>query len=261
MVTQSNETWAQGSQPGDPPISSVVVAVDPDVLRRDEARDRLRVFVRQPRPAELDGGLIHDLATILIVDAPEQPAVATFEARIAANGDDGAWQDSSADNVLITDGANLVVGSSNVFANRWSLTLHYNNVTIPNGATIDVAFLRFQSATNDSLTVMRANVFGVDEDNPTAPVNVGDAKGKALTPGITWDGIPPWSAGEEGADTETPSIVAAIQTIVNRAGWASGNAMEFQVHDDASDLQNMFRRPKANSDPVGTRSLVHIEYH
>lgn len=184
----------------------------------------------------------------------------TFEARIAADGDDGAWQDSSPDSTSITTGGNLVLGSANVFANRWSLTVHYNNVTIPAGSTITAAFLRFQSNNADSLTVVRTNVFGINEVNPTAPVNVGDAKGKALTAGVAWDGIPAWSVDEEGADTQTIDLSAAVQTIIDQVGWASGNAMEFQVRDDASDLSDRIRRPKSNSEPVGTRSLVHIEY-
>lgn len=38
-MTQTNEVWAQGSQPGDPPISSVVAAVSPDALQRQEFND------------------------------------------------------------------------------------------------------------------------------------------------------------------------------------------------------------------------------
>lgn len=69
MVQQLNETWAQGSRPGDPPISSVAVAVDPRWLANQDARQRLLAFVRAPRPANVASGLLHDLLTVLELDA------------------------------------------------------------------------------------------------------------------------------------------------------------------------------------------------
>jgi outer membrane protein assembly factor BamB len=184
----------------------------------------------------------------------------TFEARIAANGDDGAWQNGTSP-PDITTGGNILVGSSaSPPAFAWNLTLHYPNVTIPSGTTITVAFLRFQSNNADSGSPILTNVFGIDEDNPVAPTTVPQAEGKALTAGVAWDNIPAWSVDEEGPDTTTPSLVAQVQTIIDRAGWASGNAMEFQIRDDGTVGANVLRRPKSNGDPVGTKSLVHIEY-
>jgi hypothetical protein len=184
----------------------------------------------------------------------------TFETRVVNNYHDGAYQESEADPTLIWGGGTLLFGSSNVAANRWNTVVHYSSVTIPQGATINVAFLRFVARNADSTTVIRTNVFGVDEDNTAPALTVGDAKGKALTAAIAWDNIPAWSVNEDGPDTQTIDIAAAVQTIVDRAAWASGNAMQFHVRDDGSDLTNRFRRAFSRDTDPAKAPLVHIEY-
>lgn len=68
-MTQLNEVWAQGSVPGDAPISSVTVPVDPVFVARQAARERMRAFAQSARPS---GGppstlpqQIHDLAVAM----------------------------------------------------------------------------------------------------------------------------------------------------------------------------------------------------
>ncbi len=70
MVTETNRVWAQGAEPGDAPISSVVVPVPVDEVERREARERIISFVRAPRPAGPNGGplqVLWDLAKTLNV--------------------------------------------------------------------------------------------------------------------------------------------------------------------------------------------------
>lgn len=185
----------------------------------------------------------------------------TFEARVAAGGDDGTWQNSNANSFVIHGAGTGVHGSGFGAGDGFNVSMHYNGVTIPRGSTINVAFLRFKARNADSANVVRTNVYGIDEDNPTAPVTKGDAVGKALTAPAAWDNLPTWSVNEEGADTTTVSIVAQVQTIVDRGGWASGQAMEFQVKDDGTTLSNIFRRSYTFNTGGGPQScLVHIEY-
>ncbi len=68
-MTNLNEVWAQGSEPGDSPISSTVVPIPPDVIERTEVLDRIRAFARANRPNGAVGAplqLLWDLAQIVL---------------------------------------------------------------------------------------------------------------------------------------------------------------------------------------------------
>ena len=68
-MTQLNETWSQGSEPGDPPISSIVVPIPADVIERREALERIRAFCRSSRPDGAKNGtlqLLWDLAKTVL---------------------------------------------------------------------------------------------------------------------------------------------------------------------------------------------------
>lgn len=49
-MANTYELWAEGSQPGDAPIETRQVAVDPVVERAEQARDRLREQARTRAP-------------------------------------------------------------------------------------------------------------------------------------------------------------------------------------------------------------------
>lgn len=70
-MTQRDEVWAQGSQPGDAPISSVVLTTPPEVVERAEAAARVRTFARgarPPGPGNTPLRLLWDLAKIMGLD-------------------------------------------------------------------------------------------------------------------------------------------------------------------------------------------------
>jgi len=65
-MVNRDEVWAQGSNPGDPPISSTVVPVDPQLAERNAIMARLQPFARGARPAGPDA-LLHDLLRLMRV--------------------------------------------------------------------------------------------------------------------------------------------------------------------------------------------------
>ncbi len=68
-MTNRNEVWAEGAQPGDAPISSVVVPVDPAEAARTVAQERIRAFGRGPRPATPNAlQTLHDVVIALQLD-------------------------------------------------------------------------------------------------------------------------------------------------------------------------------------------------
>lgn len=140
-----------------------------------------------------------------------------------------------------------------------SIGILFDDVDIPQGVTLDDAYIEFtaqNSSPNNSFTV---NVTGVDTDSapawdPTIPFVVDssvdnddtDADGLTGTTATTSWSPPQWSAGEAGPDTRV-DVTDIVQEIVNRTGWTDGNDMAFAIQS-ASLGDNDFR--DAERDPA-----------
>ncbi|MDZ7845786.1 MAG: hypothetical protein U5L96_02840 [Owenweeksia sp.] len=48
---------------------------------------------------------------------------------------------------------------------------------------------------------------------------------------VVWSNIPVWNnVGDAGPDQQSPDLSNLVQSMVNRAGWKSGNALNFILH-------------------------------
>jgi len=156
---------------------------------------------------------------------------ATFE--ILAGGDDGAAQ---------LDGA--FFGPSYQSTNMgdwtplgWHNFFRFDNVTIPSGANIDSAIIRFTCSTSSSGTV-NLDLHFEDADDPAAPTSGADLVGRSLTAAVDWDGVAAWV---QNNTYDTPEISTILQNIVDRGGWTPGNAVTLHVKDSGSDTnQNRY---------------------
>lgn len=102
---------------------------------------------------------------------------------------------------------------------------------IPKGTVIVSATLRLIAFENSSDAV---NVrMGCEAaDNPSTPVSGTDIVGRVLTTAFTDFSLVAYTAGVE----YTYDVTAAVQEILNRAGWAPGNTLAVLIKDnDASD--------------------------
>lgn len=121
-------------------------------------------------------------------------------------------------------------------ANAW---FRFQNVAIPNGATIISAALSFVSSGNQSASVA-LNIYGEAADNPAAPTSLADYNARSVTAAVAWNFSTAWT---DGVAYSTPSLVPIVQTTVNRPGWASGNAMQFFVKNNGGvnirNVENM----------------------
>jgi hypothetical protein len=111
-----------------------------------------------------------------------------------------------------------------------SFFVRFPDVTIPVGAIIQSAFVRVKSgATKTSDCYF--DIYFNDADDAVAPTSAADANSKALTTETA-----AWTAGEwtSGLKYDTPDLKTLLQEIVDRPGWASGNAMMAMFLDDSS---------------------------
>ncbi|MGH7742761.1 MAG: PKD domain-containing protein, partial [Candidatus Eiseniibacteriota bacterium] len=143
----------------------------------------------------------------------------TLERSVTASLDDaeefaaGSMYLNSSDLELTHDTSDQAIGI------RWS------SVAIPPGATITAAYIQF-SAKESQSEVTNLTLRGQASDNPAAFTSAHlDITSRPVTGAFaTWSPVP-WTAGEAGANQRSPDLTAAIQEIVGRPGWASGNAM------------------------------------
>lgn len=120
--------------------------------------------------------------------------------------------------------------------------LRFNGVTIPQGATINSAFIQFTAdETDDVLTNL--NIQGELAENAAA-FTTEDNNISTRTPtnaAVAWNEIPAWEQElEAGPNQQTPDLTAIVQEIVDQPGWAVGNAMGFIIDGEGKRVAVSF---------------------
>ena len=170
------------------------------------------------------------------------------ERRVATSADDAEESSgavmylTSSDLELVYDGNNQTVGM------RWT------GLGINPGATITSAYIQFSAKESQSEVtnlVFRAQA----ADNPaTFGTANGDVSTRPRTTAATnWAPVA-WTLGEVGANQRTPDLSAAIQEIVNRPGWAYGNALVMIVNGTGH------RTAWAYNGSTTAAPLLHVEF-
>jgi len=158
--------------------------------------------------------------------------MSNFTASIAASADDYLHNSTGA---FDATASLLYVGEEPSVARTDHFVLWFDNVTIPQGATITSATMAFRTTTNTVGTgTLLTKIAAVDEDDPAAAT---DAATCATDDGILTSAQTDWDFTLIDADDNaltTANFAAVIQEIVNRPGWASGNALLIRVGDDGN---------------------------
>ncbi len=150
-----------------------------------------------------------------------------FNKRVTANADDGRARTSGADwQPNATDG---ILGIAAIFV--YHNFVRFTNVTIPKGAVINSAVIRLEANTTTSGTGDRTNIHFEAADNPSAPTSGSDLVGRSLGSAVAWDDVGNWTAGNT---YDTPDLTTILQAVIDRTGWASGNAIQAHLVDDGS---------------------------
>ncbi|HKJ40098.1 MAG TPA: SBBP repeat-containing protein [Anaerolineales bacterium] len=177
------------------------------------------------------------------------PTTVHFDIPIATGDDDAEEKGSgyvsldSSDLELVYDGSNQHVG------------LRFMGVDIPQGATITAAWIQFtvNEATSDttSLTVQAQAA----DDPSTFTSSSGNISSRPRT-SASVPLIPPvWDTVDVGGpDQRTPDLASVVQEVVDRQGWAEGNAMVFIITGTGERVAKSYER-----DVYGAPYL-HIEY-
>tara|TARA_Y100000593_G_scaffold58220_1_gene108213 strand:- start:4613 stop:5080 length:468 start_codon:yes stop_codon:yes gene_type:complete len=128
----------------------------------------------------------------------------------------------------------------------------FENVVVPQGATIDSAYIKLDWEGGEEVDFLVAAVDVDDFDQPTD--NTYAAHDTETTASVTWS-IPLEGSQNSGLYFKTsPDIKTVIQEIVDRTGWSSGNAIGIIIREPVANLtSDEYRKVHAmNSITIGS---------
>jgi len=167
----------------------------------------------------------------------------TLNLQVGASTDDA---DEATDGTMDLTSVNVFL----IVATNWA-GLALNDVTVPQGATVDTGTLQISIPSTDYDDVY-VDVYGEDEDDPgTFTSDNGDISGR--TPTTAKKSV---SASGVGTGWYSITVTDPVQEIVNRGGFASGNDLVLIM--DAQTSINL--RFKAYDGDSGLAAKLDIDY-
>ena len=192
---------------------------------KNEGEDMIFHFnTNTATPVNSEGSAARDL---------ESCGTATWTQRILTGNDD-AEEIVSNGNVDLT-GSDLEMAYDG--STLQIVGLRFTGVSIPQGATIQSAYIQFTTDESQTGTTVNVRIRGEASDDAAAITNGNSniSSRADTTASVSWSAIPGWSTvPESGANQKTPDIKTIIQEIVNRGGWTSGNDILIQIDNNGS---------------------------
>lgn len=164
--------------------------------------------------------------------------MATYSARVSVGGDD-AEERRNGSAAIVNQSSYFWIRNHTFDTSDRDAGWRFTSVTVPNGATINSCTITFDNASaNDDDIYADFHFEDVDDAGAFSAVD-GDVSDRAKTTSeVAWqaDGLGPGTA-------QSPDLSGPCQEVVDRAGWASGNAMVVLHVPDAN--------PAADKDYLG----------
>lgn len=196
---------------------------------------------------------------------------------------DPTWQvGASTDDTLVywtgaawaIDNANAIyaVGYGAATAQKDGGGMRFQNVTIPNPASITTAKLTFHARASNALNNVNSVIIGEDTDDAATFSTLANYKGRRgtivggaddthiTTASVNWNAIGAWVIN---TNYDSPDISTVVQEIVNRAGWASGNDMVIFWDDHAGNstaVNATYRRAESWDGDAANAPILDVTY-
>jgi fibronectin type 3 domain-containing protein len=192
-----------------------------------------------------------DEVAVTVSDPGFPPGAVVLDAPVRISADD-AEERTSTGAVTLSSG-DLNLGQDG--ANAQTVGLRFTGVALPRGATVTAAWVQFQvdeaSTATASLTVT-----GAASDNAGSFTTTGrtvSARPRTAA-SVTW-APPAWpTVGARTGEQRTPDLTAVLQEIVDRPGWAGGNALVLMVTGSGE------RTAESVDGGAARAPVLHIEY-
>jgi hypothetical protein len=194
------------------------------------------------------------------IEVSGEPLAGTIaELRIADDADD--VEEFVDTGEMYTDSSDLELAYEHeAQADPQIIGLRYTGVSIPKGATITKAWIRFQvDETKGGEEPVNVIIEGeLSPDAGEFALDAFNVSGRTRTAAqVKWS-VPGWTnVGDQGPDQTTPDIAPVIQEIVNQDDWAGGSIVLI-ISDDPDNPSLGIRCAEAG--PGDDAALLHIEY-
>ncbi len=162
--------------------------------------------------------------------------MSSFSGSVASGANDALDKDDGSS--FTSSGTTADVISSTTSSTRSDAGFRFQNVTIPQGATISAATIQVWLNNGTKNNNVLAHLFCEAVDNSVDFTTTAHVSSRSRTSASA-----AWSAtGLSPAGLITsPDISAAVQEVINRAGWASGNALTVLLCGDNSATSRTLR--------------------
>jgi hypothetical protein len=177
--------------------------------------------------------------------------MAVFSGKPGAGTDDGQFgEDGSGD--YHNTGTTAFLGNSG--GDAIGAFFRIPNVTIPNGSTISAATMTVRARATTSTTTMATLVGPENADNPSTIVDSADGVARTRATQAAW-ATPSFTSG---LNYTTSDFSTGLQTVVNRAGFASGNAVLIFIDDNGSTSSTRRTIDQFNGTNLNTFDVTYI---
>jgi len=233
-------TWSQPSGPGTASFG------DASAVDTTASFDQPGTYVL--RLTASDGELTASAdVTVVATDASTQQVL---EVPIRVGSDDAEERYNG--NVLLNSSDLDMTADGNRFMS--AVGLRFTGITLPPGAVITDAYVQFRADEVGTGTASLAISAQAADNAATFAATAGNLTARPLTSATAPWTPPDWpTVGAAGPAQRTDNISAVVQEVVNRPGWASGNALVLLVTGTANRTAESF---EGSTDP-----MLHIEWH
>lgn len=197
----------------------------------DAALDNITLVIERGHWANVEPGTGECVA----ISSNKEAQAEVLEFSVSADADDNyaKLNGGHASCSFFVSGATYIACGKDNSGDRYGMSVRFSSVTIPTGAVITRAYLRFRfsfwARPGEPLNDMI--IYGDDVDSATAPTNCATWNAKNLTGSSRIWTLPTGAPGPHGAIYDTPDIKHILDEISGRVGWSSGDPMQFFVDE------------------------------
>lgn len=192
--------------------------------------------------------------TVIVRDISYSPHIPTTLSTVVGSADDG--QINNAASPVFNNTFNYIT-AGRISGNYYSAYCRFDDLRIPNGATIVSARAIFQSTANRTGNNANFNLHFCAEDDAVSPTDVDTFNNKSLTTGVAWNTVEGW---EINANYATPDLKVALQEVINRSGWDSGQAVCLMINNNNS-TSGAYRQAKSHDGYPDNTAILEVEYY
>ena len=178
------------------------------------------------------------------------PNSGSLDLRIAASADD--IEQRLSDGAMYLTSSDLELVNDPYYFGDQNVGLRFNNVAIPQGATITNAFIEFEAKETAGETTALVIALQAADNAPaftSAPYNL--TSRPLTTASVAWN-LPAWTV--IGSKQTTPSLATPLQEVINRPGWVPGNSLVVLFSGSGRRTAWAWEGKSASA------ALLHIEY-